>query len=47
MPFQRVGLMDHQFGELQSFKGEAGGEEANRGLAGERGLAEVAWDGNP
>lgn len=26
MPFQTVGLMDHQFGELQSFKGEAGGE---------------------
>lgn len=47
MPFQTVGLMDHQCGELQSLKGEAGEEVANRGLAGERGLAEVAWDGNP
>ena len=47
VPFQTVGLKDHQCGELQSLKGEAGEKVANRGLAGERGLAEVAWDRNP
>lgn len=36
MSFQTVGLMDHQFSVLQSFKGEAGEEGVNRSLAGER-----------
>lgn len=43
--FQTVDLMDHQFGEPQSFRG--GGEKENRSLAGETGLPEVAWDRNP
>lgn len=45
---RHVNLMDHQFGELQSFKeqmGRGGGKQ--KSLAGEAGSVEVAWDRNP
>lgn len=44
--FQTVGLMDHQFGELQNFKRRRE-ERGKIEVLLERGLPEVAWDRNP